>query len=48
MMDDYTSLAEILDIEVYDVNDEQTTVGELLDNLTPEDKEKLRKRLNEN
>jgi len=47
-MDDYTSLAEILDIEVYDVNDEQTTVGELLDNLTPEDKEKLRKRLNEN
>jgi len=44
--DDYTSLADILDIDVYDINDEETTVGALLDNLNQEDKEKLRKRLN--
>jgi len=39
---EHTDLLDILDMEVYDINDEQTTIRELLKCLTPEEKAELK------
>jgi len=45
-MAEYTDLETLLAIEVIDLNENQTTVGELLNLLTVEDKNRLRSRYN--
>ena len=46
MTKEYTDLDTILDIEVFDINNEQTTIGNLLNQLTDEEAEKLRSNIN--
>jgi len=46
MAKEHTDLDDLLEIEVLDMNNEETTVGNLIDELTNEEKETLRNNIN--